>query len=872
MALRSALSVLSLVLALTWGCAADLRPSNEASLGESSVSPSPAEVAAGREAIERKIAKLRRKGPKSPNKPADAMRFFVEQRLALGETQLPMDQLRGELDRIYTREATLLEQDGVQPGGIDDWEWLGPGNIGGRTRALVIDPNDPQRMFAAGVAGGVWSSDNGGASWRPADDLLLNLAVVSLAMDPNNSNVLYAGTGEGIFVNESFVRGLGIFKSVDGGETWGQLTSTVSGVPSGAFDYVNKVVVSPNNSNTVYAATRTGVWRSTNAGSSWALMLGNPQYLSGPFDASPSTVGCTDLVIRTDAFPDMLFAAFGNAAAGGIHRTFDGGATWQSYSVPANQGRTTIALAPSNQDIMYLLMADNGTGGAFGQLVNVFRSEDGGDSFTPQVDFSTLTGPWLLSNLILATGCLEFEGGTYSQGWYDNIIAVDPVDPDTVWVGGVDLFRSDNAGVSFEIPAYWIFYTFDPTPPYYVHADHHLIVFHPDYDGAANQTMFVTNDGGVYRTDNARAATSSEDCPLPGDEPLPAIVWEPLNNGYGVTQFYHGDSAKDRNVFIAGAQDNGTNRVQAAGAVDDWDLIFGGDGGYVAIDPRNSQVVYIEYQEFPSIHKSTDGGDTFELKVEGISDTSGAFISPFEMDQQDPDVLWLGGTRMWRTTDGAEVWDVAGPDFSGPGNITAIAIAPSDSNVVYAGYQNGYVARTTNGLSPSPTWDLFVNGLVGAWVSSLAVHPTDPDTAYLTYSNYGVPHVLRTVNGGASWSSVDGIGATGVPDIPAHWIAIRPCDPQQLYVGTELGLFVSDDAGATWNPSNLGLAHTVVESLDWQTPDRLVAFTHGRGAYRATLTPPCPVPFEPAPPGRLQPSAPLRQLPPSTPTQVRTPQ
>jgi len=801
--------------------------------------PSADLVAAGQLALDRKLAKLATRGPKPFDQPDRALRFYLDQRLGEGQDRLPMERLRVERDRLRERERALAARapGAPAPGGVDQWTWVGPGNIGGRTRAIVIAPSDPDRMFAGGVAGGIWRSPDGGASWNVADDLLLNLAVSCLAMDPSDPDVLYAGTGEGVFPVDSFVQGLGIFKSVDGGDTWSQLPGTVNVTPPDAFHWVNDVVVSPNDGDRVYAGTRTGVWRSDDGGQSWSVVLSNPTYVQTATNSNGSLTGCLDLAIRADTSPDMLFASFGNIESDGLFRTFDGGDTWQAYTVGANQGRMSLALAPSDNDVMYILMADNGLGGAFGSLVQVFRSDDGGDSFTARVDLGSLTGPWLLSNLILATGCIESETGTYSQGWYDNVIAVDPVDPDVVWVGGVDVFRSDDGGVTFDIPGYWIFYLVDPPPAFQIHPDHHAIVFHPDYDGVTNQTMYVGNDGGIYRTENARAATSQEDCPLPGDEPLPQVVWESLNNGYGVTQFYHGDVARQRDVLVGGAQDNGTSRVLAADTPDAWKLVFGGDGGYVAIDPRDADVVYVEYQDWPTIQKSTDGGDTFEEAINGITDDDGIFIVPIAMDQTDPDVLWTGGTRPWRTTDGAGLWELAGPDLAGPNRISAIAIAPSDGSVVYLGFDNGYVARTTNGLDPSPTWQIFTSGLYGGWVSSLAVHPEDPDVAYLTYSTYGVPHVLETMNGGLSWSSIDGIGFGGVPDIPAHWIAVRPCAPEQLYVGTELGVFVSDDAGGTWNPANAGLAHTVVESLDFQTPNTLVAFTHGRGAFLTRLKP-----------------------------------
>jgi photosystem II stability/assembly factor-like uncharacterized protein len=788
-------------------------------------------------AIEAKQRTLATRGPKSFDQPAEAHEFFMEQRLSPWQPVYPWPQVAEARADIALRE----QASGIAAADAITWTWLGPGNRGGRTRAFAIDPGNPDVMYAGGVAGGIWKSVDGGASWDVADDLLINLAVTSIVMDPDDSSVLYAGTGEGVLSGRPGVRGLGIFKSTDAGASWTQLEGTVEVVPASAFHYVNEVVVSPNDSNRIYAATRTGVWRSLDAGQTWSVVISNPRYLVSPTMSNGSQIGCTDLALRSDTSPDVVFAAFGSFESDGLFRSDDGGDTWIAYTTGTDQGRMSLAFAPSDNDILYVLMANNGSTGQTGQLINVFRSDDGGDTFVPRVNLESLTGPWLLSNLILATGCRE--GGTYSQGWYDNIIVVDPVDPDIVWVGGVDIFRSDDGGVNWGISGYWIFYLLDPPPPSYIHPDHHNIVFHPQYDGASNQTMYVTNDGGLFRTTNARAPTSQEDCPLPGDEPLPEIAWESLNNNYGVTQFYHGDSAHTADVFIGGCQDNGTNRVQAVGTPNAWDIVFGGDGGYTAVDPTNADVMYVEYQGFPTIQKSVDGGETFSTASTTITDTDGLFMTPVAMDQNDPDVLWTGGRRPWRTTNAALVWQPVGPDFAGPDRISAIGIAPSDDNVVYLGFDNGYVARTTQGLSADPGWEIFVDGLYGAWVSSVTVDPQDPDVTYLTYSTFGVPHVLRTTDGGQNWTPIDGIDFEGVPDIPAHWVAVRPCDSQQLFVGTELGVFMSTDSGESWTPVNAGLAHTVVEALDWKDDDTLVAFTHGRGAFMTTLGP-CGCPWD----------------------------
>ncbi len=770
------------------------------------------------------------------DQPDEAANFFLQQRLAPGASELPLEHLVAEAKKLRERQAQRAALRGASSSGdIDQWQELGPGNIGGRTRTIVIDPTAPDTMYAAGVNGGIWKSFDAGATWTPLDDFLPNLAVSALTMDPTNTNILYAGTGEGVFPGTSSPRGMGIFKSVDAGATWNLLDGTVNVTPANAFQYVHKVVISPNDSDRIYAGTRTGVWRSLDGGVSWSVVLSNPRFIGGFPSTNGCDVGCIDLVLRSDSNPDILFAAFGSFENDGLYRSLDGGDTWVEFVTGTNQGRMSLAIAPSNNDVIYISMADNGTGGAVGQLVNIFRSIDGGDTYEGRVDFQSLVGPWLLSNLALATGCIPAP--VYSQGWHDNAIAVDPVDPDSVWVGGIDLFRSDDGGQTFGITGYWFADQTSLIPnEKYLHADQHFVVFHPDYDGVANQTMYVGDDGGVFRTPNARAATSQEDCPHVGAGALPAIEWIDVNNGYGVTQFYHGDSAKETSAFAGGTQDNGTNQVLAVGAPNSWSRIFGGDGGYVAIDPFNAQTMYVEIQFFPEIRKSIDGGLTFTLAVDGITDTDGLFITPFAMDQNDPQVLWTGGRRPWRTMNGAASWETAGPDFLGAATISAFGISPTDGNDVYLGFNNGFVARSTNALSASPTWTVSSSGLlIGGWVSSVNVDPVNPEIAYCTYSNFNVPHVFRTTNGGATWASIDGFGAGALPDIPAHWIEVRPTNSNQLYLATELGVFASDDAGATWNPASPNLPTTVVESLDFKDNNTLVAFTHGRGAFLASL-------------------------------------
>jgi photosystem II stability/assembly factor-like uncharacterized protein len=783
----------------------------------------------------------------SPQAAGDGGReFFLLRRLAPGMTELPVDRYVAAREHIANMPripiASSVPRLTARPkfaATSTGWASVGPGNLGGRTRALVINPQNPDIMYAGSVTGGVWQTTDGGQTWNPQFDTQSVLNIGALAMDPTNPTTLYAGTGEWY----TGFQGDGIYKTTDGGATWTPLPATTNS----QFYYVNKIVISPNNNLRLYAATWSGVWTSGNGGNTWSQLLKS---------SSMALYGCQDLAIRPDMNPDVLFASCSGILSTGDYQIYQNtdapSTTWTQVLTQPGMGRTSLAIAPSQPSTIYALAADYDSSSVYYRgLLGVYRSTSGGDAGTWSTQVSntdpSANNTLLLNNASSSTGsyCAAAGGAVApknGQGEYDNVIAVDPTDPDTVWVGGVEVYRSSDGGMNWGVASLW------QVPygnPQFAHADRHVIQFHPNYDGSANQTLFLGTDGGVFRTDNARAAvaTGSQSVCYSNFLPNSAIRWISLNNSYAATQFYHGFAYPGGAAYMGGAQDNSVSRGTDLGALNAWTLFSTGDGTAVALDPADANHV-LESKENLSLNRAIDGG-TFVASVSGITEPAAnfPFVPALAADPNEGNRLFLGGAAsLWRSLDGGASW-TAGAPVEAKSAVSAIAVSPADSNTVLFGTQQGFIYGSSSALSSDPTtqWNSS-QPRAKAYVSGIAFDPTNPQIVYATYSTlkstFSDAHVYKSTDGGNSWSPSDGALPASIPDTPVWRLLVNPYNPSTLYLGSDLGVFVSTDGGATWGHDPNEFSNVIVEELTFDqaaNPDWLFAFTYGRGAYRTPL-------------------------------------
>ena len=774
--------------------------------------------------------------------PFEAAEYFRERRVA-DDAPLPIERYasaerHARRMRLYSLgEGRLLDRvNRGAPGRFGAWEPLGPGNVGGRSRGIVIHPHDPATIWIGGATGGIWKTTDGGQSWTSTTDFAPVLSIGSLAMDPGDPGTLYAGTGE----QTQNWRGAGIYKTTDGGRTWKQLPATAT--PD--FYFVNNVVVSRAAPQRLYAATGTGIWASTDGGASWSLSLSATDGGPVPTLTGGTTHGCYDVLASSVQAADMVFAVChppGSALQYAVFRNPDaaGGGAWSVVHSDPNMWYTALAAAPSEPGTIYAVsVTADGTGAYAKALLAVYRSTSNGDPGTWRTRTSNQDAQRLNTAILSIDSAYSFGSAFCNAGARPNLngqagynlaVAVDPLDPNRVWAAGIGLFRSDDGGANWG-------YAYDGA-----HPDQHGLAFDPGYDGAGNQVLYAITDGGIYKTTQARGTAGTCASPASG------VKWASLNNGYGTTQFYHGVVYPDGATYMGGTQDNGTVRGSDAAGPNQWSAIWGGDGGVTRVDPANTGIVYVE-NPHGEILKSVDGGHTYRAATSGLNEASlnFPFVAWYIFDPGNSLRLYVGGTRLWRTENGATQWTAASAVVDQPAgvldNIRSIAVSPADPNLVLFGMSRGRVFRSGNALAASGN-TLWQATLPRAGnVSSLEFDPGRPSTVYATYTTFnaapGDRHIYRSTDAGLAWSGIDGTGTGGLPDIPVETLLVDPDDSARIYAGTDLGVFASLDGGASWYRERSPLANAITTTLSVERiagTKYLYAFTYGRGVWRLKL-------------------------------------
>lgn len=663
------------------------------------------------------------------------------------------------------------------------------GPAAGRASAMAFDPTDPDVMYAGFAIGGVWKTTDGAATWSHIGDAIPSGAIGSIAVDPEDPATVWVGTGEDALWAGNGGRGL--FVSHDAGASF-----THVGDDRWDEDAISRIVIDDATGD-VYVGVAFGIhgWDGfcevdSNGGSDHGLFVTSDE---GATFTRLHGGDVTDFDIDEATTPRTFFVGDYDT---GIWRSTDDGAHWtQPTGLPARPQNLQIGLS-GDPSLIYA------AGGVSYSKGGAFRSFDGGRSFEA------------------IPGAPDYG---YDQCYFQNAVTVDPADPGVLYLGGglCAVWKLDDAGGPAPVV------TTDSCARNWwqskVHPDVHDLVF--DGTGA----LWSLNDGGLaVSTDGATTWTR----PVDG---ISAIQM------YGVCV-----DPNDPIATYAGAQDNGTMRRTADG----WEGVTTGDGGPCAVDSGDGRVVLVsaQYAAITRSDRKFDGGQyAYTFDAEG---TRAPFIAPLVADPSTHHRFYVGTYRLLRSDDGGRTWDAISDDLTagtgqpacfGEGGrqddvLSAIAVAPSDANTLYTGSEAGEIAYSHDG---GATWTH--TGRAGVlpprWVTSLAVDAVDANVVYAGFSAYDADtpdapgHVFRSDDGGVTWV------ALAIPvDLPVDSLAAHPIGAGVVYAGTDAGVLVSADRGATWDRLGTGLPPVPAYSLAFRdVTASVVVGTYGRGAWEMAL-------------------------------------
>jgi len=729
------------------------------------------------------------------------------------------------------------------------WVSRGPDNVGGRTRAVVIDKTNENVLIAGATSGGIWRSENGGASWVKVTsmDSFVNVTCITQDKRKGKEKIWYAGTGEyyGGSVPGQYFTGNGLLKSTDGGKTWIRLKNTNSNNVTFdlAFDFNHKVAV--NNAidsiDVLFVANYGCIYRSLNGGTSWSIRRG------GLTQAST----WTDVAVTSSGIVYATLSGGGNNP--GIWRSKDNGTTWANITpsfLAGSTGRIVIGIAPSDENQVYF--AANTPN--FGKQSTRF---DGGVEWNSlwkysyvSGDGSSTGGQWedRSANIPALGGAF---GNYISQGGYCLDVQVKPDNPDVVFLGGTNLYRS-NDGFKSTTQTHWIGgYAVGTTLPDFKtyanhHPDQHSIIFYPSNPNKA----ISSNDGGIQRTD---------DCT---DN---AVVWNSLNNGYLSTQFYTIaiDKTSTNFTMIGGLQDNGT--LLRPENSNNWNLPLSYDGSYCFVG-SNASEYYMSIQEGRVFRLQLDANykpiKSARIDCKDALKSKYEFINPFTPDIANFKRLYIpNGDRIWRNNDVTQIplhdeldstatnigWDEMSNTNIGDATDAITAITSASNDILFYGTQKGKLWRIRNASSGNPLPEsIRGTNFPTGYINCLATHPTDTSKLYAVFTNYGIISLFYSSNAGKTWQAIAGNleeNVSGSGNGPScRWFKVVPIgNTMYYYVGTSTGLFATDSLNGNntvWvKQATDKIGYNIVTMMEHRTTDGLMAVsTFGAGVFSAFLT------------------------------------
>lgn len=698
------------------------------------------------------------------------------------------------------KKSTITER-----GGEDCWESLGPENIGGRILCLAFHPTDPNIIYAGSASGGLWKTTTMGIgryAWEHVPVGFPVLGIGAILIDPNNPDVMYLGTGE---VYQSFgvtepgttnrftrgTYGIGVLKTEDGGLSWTQSLSFSEKNLVGVSD----MEMSRQNPDEVYAATTLGTYQTLDGGQSWNLI-----HSLGPA-----------IDVELDPNNDnIIYISRGNLNTGlnpflsGLHKSTDKGGSFEELLddglLTAWSGNAKLSLLPDDPNTIYASIQVGWFNNGPTTPGGLFKSVDGGDNWT------------LVNNTNVP----------YWQGWYSHDIAIHPTVTNEMMYIGINAWKSTDGGntiTQVSDASTWQFGKISVEEPEgdatFIHADIHAVYYHP----LDSDKIFFAGDGGVHMSDD-RGSTFTT-----------------LNGGLQTTQFYanFATSAQDENLALGGTQDNSTYIYDGSAS---WTRDIGGDGMSAAINPENDSFVYASAQGL-FLARSDDRGAIFNLiSPPTATNEITAFSAPYELAPSSPNTVFAGRQFLYRSSDRGDTWFPTGPAPVDGGNVIIdIAISHTDvSNIYVATSPNPFgdisSAKLLRSENFGDSWTDLSQSLPNRIIKDIAIDPDDDEIVYVVFSGFGTAHMAKSVDGGENWQLINSL-----PDVPTNTIFIDPLKTNHIYVGNDLGVYFSEDAGISWELFSHGLPDaTLAMNLSYSKANRKVRLaSHGRGVYERDL-------------------------------------